>query len=214
MVFNNDILYLHIGKTGGMSTSRFLCKILKDPVYHVVPSDELHIHFGSATNIEGIRHETLTEALEITETYGLQLADFKVVYATIRHPYDLELSLFNYLTQLHKKGRRVHSKIIKHLNEGFESYVCNIQYHRNKVKIEDYFLIDGRLPDNLQLVRFENLKDELEEIDRLFGNGKRMSIPHLNKSKKQVQISDLIPSIKEEIYRKYQWLFDNGYYDR
>ena len=214
MIFNDDILYIHIGKTGGMSTARYLCKVLKDPIYNVVPPNALDVQFGNAKNIAGLRHETLEEALEVTRQYGKGIGDFKEVLATIRHPYDLELSLYFHLKKKLDDGRKVHPERAALVREGIESFVKAGIYHRPGVRYEDYVTIEGQVPNHLRFIRFENISEEFQKISVEYGSGKRIPFPHRNKSKRSFTVNDLSDELKALIYEKYKWIFDQGFYER
>jgi len=94
MVFNKDILFIHIGKTGGTSAAEYLCKTLVPPVYNVIP-ERAH-KLGKAGNeifLKGRRHATLEEAKDFLENMDIDIDSFKKIIAVIRNPYNLEISL-------------------------------------------------------------------------------------------------------------------------
>ena len=81
MVFNKDVLFIHLGKTGGMSVTDYLCNTLKPPVYHVLPKSSLEKvkALGYEEMIPGNRPDSLNVAQEIIAPYNLKLADFKLI---------------------------------------------------------------------------------------------------------------------------------------
>lgn len=214
MVFNDDILFIHVGKTGGMSATQYLCSVLPSPVYNVVPKAAMNQHYGRATMVEGIRHETLREALKITERYGKGLNDFKAIYATLRNPYDQELSLFYYLKKKLRRGEKVHPKRTELVNKGLREFVKHGGYHRPKVKFEDYIQLGDSVPDNLRLLRFENLSADFLKVSDEYGMTNDLEFPYRNFSKRESKVEELSQELKDAIYRKHLWVFDNGYYER
>ena len=218
MVFNNELLFIHIGKTGGTSAAKYLCSTLNGPVYNVVPSGAQKIQYGHETNLIGQRHATLEEALIYTKFhYTLGLSDFKKIVAVIRNPYNLEISLFNYYKKMMElnptflDGAPKRKEIV--LQDDFAAFVKGKFYHRNGTHIKKYISIDGRIPKKVEVIKFEEMTDRFVELGKTFGNG-NPDFPHLNKTK-PVNIRDFVtPELEPIIYRKYSWVFKYGGYKR
>jgi len=218
MVYNDKVLFIHIGKTGGTSAANYLCKTLDAPVFNVIPEGDQNVKsIGHETTLKGRRHATLEEAKTFLKTYKKGIKSFEKIYAVIRNPYLLEISLFNYYTKLYKSGainldkapRR--KKAIE--NGVFDAFVKEKFYHRNNLNIRKYITIDNKIPENVSLIKFEELQDEFLKIGETYGNGNK-DFPYLNKSKKG-NIRDLItPELELIIYRKYKWVFQVGNYER
>lgn len=218
MVFSNDILFIHIGKTGGTSAANYLCKTLTEPVYNVI-AKRAHGHkFGHEITLEGQRHATLEEALKFIKKFnGKTLKDFKKIVAVIRNPYELEISLFNYYKRLLANqptildGAPRRKEIV--LKDSFEEFVKGKFYHRNRLNIRQYISVNGKLPANLQIIKFEDLQEEFFKIGKEFGNG-NPDFPHLNKTKKTKVEDYVTPELEVFLYRKYRWVFEKGDYQR
>ncbi len=218
MVFNNDILFIHIGKTGGTSAAKYLCSTLNGPVYNVVPKGAQEIQYGHETNLIGQRHAILEEALAFTKKHSnLGLKDFKKVIAVIRNPYNLEISLFNYYKRLIENnptildGAPKRKEII--LQDDFAAFVKGKFYHRNGIHIKKYVSLDGKIPKKVEVIKFEEMTDRFIELGSQFGNG-NADFPHLNKTK-PVDVTNFVTKELEPIlYRKYRWVFEYGNYSR
>jgi len=218
MVYNNKVLFIHIGKTGGTSAANYLCKTLEAPVFNVIPEgDEKGKAIGYETTLKGRRHATLEEAQKFLKPLNKDIKSFEKIYAVIRNPYLLEISLFNYYTKLYKSGainldkapRR--KKAIE--NGVFDTFVKEKFYHRNNLNIRKYVTIDGKIPENVTLIKFEELQDEFLKIGKEYGNGNQ-DFPYLNKSKKGNIKDHITPELELIIYRKYKWVFQVGNYKR
>jgi hypothetical protein len=223
MIFNENFLFIHIGKTGGMSCSEYLLNNLAPTVYNchadalkeVVPFDP-----KSVEPLTGIgRHCTLAEALAFIEQHnGKTLADFDKVVAVVRNPYAIEYSYYQHLRKPHiAERRRRRSPQLVDLAEGeFAKFVEFAGYHRDGVRQNDFFQLDGETPDKVELIKFEELTTALPTAIAPFKKtGAEHPFPHRNKSKYNAALHDLLtPAVEELIYRKHQYMFDSGIYTR
>jgi hypothetical protein len=75
------------------------------------------------------------------------------------------------------------------------------------------FEIEGRMPANLRILRFETLEQDLHRALEPFCR-KLYPLPHLNSSVYEPYARFLSPEIEDVICRKYRWVFDRGYYPR
>lgn len=218
MVFNKDLLFIHIGKTGGTSAAEYLCKTLTEPVYNVIPARAPKRKIGHEESLTGQRHATLEEAKAfIKEFNGQKLKDFKKIIAVIRNPYRLEISLFNYYKRLLENNPSVLDGAPKRkeviLKDSFAEFVKGKFYHRNKITIRKYVSVDGKLPKQMQIIKFEELSERFIEIGNEFGNGNK-DFPHLNKTKKTKIQDHVTAELEPIIFRKYRWVFQKGGYKR
>ena len=218
MVFNKDVLFIHIGKTGGTSAAKYLCSTLDGPVYNVVPSGAQQIQYGHETNLVGQRHATLEEALQFTRAnYNLGLKDFKKVIAVIRNPYNLEISLFNYYKRLLAKNSKILDGAPKRkeivLQDDFDAFVRGKFYHRNGIHIKKYISIDGKIPKKVDVIKFEEMTPRFIAIGKTYGNG-NIKFPHLNKTKPASAKEFVTEELEVILFRKYRWVFKRGNYPR
>jgi len=97
MVFNHDVLFLHVPKTGGVSVTNYLLQVLPAPVYYVTKGP-----IGLADAREGVSfipgeaHQTLATARKFLPGHGFELEQFPRILATLRNPYDLTVSYYTY----------------------------------------------------------------------------------------------------------------------
>jgi hypothetical protein len=99
MVFSEDVLFLHVPKTGGVSVAHYLLRSLRPPIHYVVPG-----HLGLADrpgyiHILDTPHRNLERTREFLRDRGIELAEFKAIIAVIRNPYDLAVSNYAYQRQ-------------------------------------------------------------------------------------------------------------------
>ena len=97
MVFNRDVLFLHVPKTGGVSVTNYLLQVLPTPVYYVTkgpigPADARE----GVSFIPGEAHQTLATARKFLPAHGFELEQFPRILATLRNPYDLTVSYYTY----------------------------------------------------------------------------------------------------------------------
>ena len=224
MIFNDEMIFIHIGKTGGMSCSKYLLRNLKPPVYNchrgaldemknlpktdgIVPVPEIDIN----------RHSTLTEALDFIRKFkGKTIDDFSKIVAVIRHPYTLEYSFYKHL----RKPRVVERRKAKNadllsLAEGdFKNFVEKAPYHRRGYSQDSFFKVANEVPDNVELVRFERLSiDFPAAVAPFLKKGSESQLPHHNRTEYQSDISQVLTEdVKTLLYQKHKFMFDSGLY--
>ena len=96
----------------------------------------------------------------------------------------------------------------------FKTFVANSGHLRPGGSQEDYFLIDGEAPSNLELIRFEELSTAFPKaVENYTVEGCNAEFPKLNSSGKNSELHSLLDDeTKELIYKKHRYMFDQGYY--
>ncbi len=221
VIFNDDIVFIHIGKTGGMSCASYLLSCLKGPIYNC--------HAGAAKDVKQTneqviavtdinRHCTLRAAEEhIQRLTGSSAFDRAKVLAVIRNPHTLEYSFYRHLQKPQViQQRKKNDQALLQLAQGdFKTFAKEAGYHRPGLKQEDYFLIDGEIPANLEIIRYENLTKAFTHAVAPFARPEAgASFPHMNSSGSDEQLTTLLDDeLRNIIYRKHQYIFDH-YYQR
>jgi hypothetical protein len=240
MLFNDKLLFLHVPKAAGTSVTSFLIGNLPGRVMLTEPTDRLEVsdrvprtarlklglrrlrrQLGllkrpSLKVIEGTRHETLREASETLRRLGRRLEDFEAILAVIRNPYDLEVSRFHFFRHGHLGVAGLAHEYAEELALAgdFATFAHRAAYHgRLPGRIEDWFEIDGQVPDNMRILRFENLAEGLGAALAAL-SPIASPLPKLNASRHPSYTTYLTPEIEEAIYQKYRWPFDRGFYQR
>ncbi|MGH6888554.1 MAG: hypothetical protein ACREHF_05065 [Rhizomicrobium sp.] len=240
MLFNDDVLFLHVPKTGGTSITSFLMHglpgsiVLTEPRELAGPLDGVpasvraklrlkqwrrrlgYLRRPKIRRLEGARHETLPEARDRLAKLGYRLEDFRIILAAIRNPYDLEVSRFHFF-------RRGHHGIAGFVREQAEAiamagdfalFARTAAYHGHLPgRIEDWFEIDGHFPANLRILRFEKIDSDLRRIVEPYCPV-ASPLPRLNTSDHAPYNRYLTAETETAIYSKYRWLFDRGFYAR
>ena len=166
------------------------------------------------SHIDGNRHAHLPEVAHVLATRGRPLSSFKVIFAAIRNPYDLEVSHFHRMKSRTELGLPGKSKARQIVAGGdFELFAEEAPYYGFlPSNIERYYSIDGETPPNMRLIRFENLNDEVERLIEPHSYG-RAQMGHRNKSERNSDFRTYFtPRSEQAIYAKYRFLFD--FYDR
>lgn len=134
----------------------------------------------------------------------------------MRNPYDLEVSRYHFFRRGHLgvKGFAHERAEELALAGDFAEFARHAPYHgRLPGQIEDWFEIDGRMPSNMRIIRFENLEQELAAL--ISPAAPVVSpLPRLNSSAHDPYTSYFTREIEEAVYRKFRWPFDRGYYAR
>jgi hypothetical protein len=240
MLFDDRLLFVHVPKTAGIAITNFLIHNIPGSMTLTEPSDapdpsiklparvraKLKLkRFLTVSRlwyprrvrvVHGKRHERLFEARETLARFQRSLDDFHAILAVVRNPYDLEVSRYHFLRLGYHgvtglaRGREQRFAMA----QDFEQFALSAPFGgRRGVCIEQWYEIDGRMPDNLRLLRFETLEDELlRAFGEIYPIATRLC--RENASSHGPWRTYLTPASEEAIYRKYQWLFDKRYYAR
>jgi hypothetical protein len=218
MVFNHEVLFLHLGKTGGTSVSWLLCNTLQPPVFNVVQKGVLKAieSQGYEFLLEGDRHTNLNDAKTLVEKYGMNITDFKLILVLVRNPVDLEFSLYRHSRkqEVIKRGNTsVDNKLKKRIADArgsFEDFALTDNAHY-KGRLRDFFTTENKIPEILKIVRMEEMHEVLPDLLRPFQKHYE-PLPHRNKSDEIIS-NRLSQKALLNIYRKYRWIYDQGFYD-
>lgn len=209
-------MLIHNGKTGGLSCARYLLDNLDGLIFNCGLGADAEIS-SNIINVNSInRHCTLRAAREqLLRGYQKKIVDFKKILICIRHPYSLEVSFYLHLQKHRVRERRKNNQELLDLANGcFEEFVRYSGFHRSGVAQQDYFLVGGVIPDNVQLIHYENLAEEFTQACSAFlkleASG---SFPHINKSAQTTtKVSLLTGRAKSLIQQKHAFMFESGYY--
>jgi len=215
MLFNQDLLFLHVPKTGGMAVTNELLAILPKPIYYALPEgskDKFH-NPPQIIATPGKRHGNLRQAQEWISQYGKTLASFKKIVATVRNPYEMEVSRYFYLRLGHAWDKGQAQTIA--LENDFETFALKSPYFGRKYShVESYFVINGVIPDNLAVIKNESLHSDLENVLSELNLTMDGPIQKLNGTQHDNYGQYITPEAEAAIYNRYQWLFDSGFYQR
>jgi len=213
MLWNRSFLFVHIPKTAGKSLNRAFADALERPITCLIPrgqfqtladcdQDGLYIR-------EGRGHEALRKAATILEQEeGRSLAHLDAIFVAIRNPYDLMVSNYFYMRETYKHNKdRPNFQIAN--KYPFEEYAVRVGF----APVERWLTLDGEVPPNLRILRFENLQNDFNRYAEEFGF-RRLELPRLNASERNHFTGYITARAEQAIYEKFRFLFDNGYYKR
>lgn len=79
--------------------------------------------------------------------------------------------------------------------------------------MKDYYTVDNLMPDNLVIIRFENLVNDIEYYLMPFLKNE-LNLQKANQTKRKSFEKYITAELEPFIYQKYQWIFDKGFYSR
>jgi len=216
MVFNDKVLFIHLGKTGGMSITAYMQQTLRAPVIEVENANLM----VSGQNLKkivvpGIRHANLVQAAEFVSHHGLKLPDFEVIFAVVRDPLSMEQSYYKHLrkeTVIRRveKIRGTANDRLEMAQLDFDSFAkSNITHFTGDLAA--FFTIEGKIPPNMQILKFEEISVAVPKLLAPYQTHSR-PFPHKNKSSEKVDLSQLSQEAILNIRKKYSWFYDQGFY--
>ena len=221
MIFNNDIIFIHIGKTGGMSCARYLLENLHAPVFNCHEFAEQEMLNNPIDGVVPLadthRHWSLQESLDyLKKSHNKNLSDFKKVLAVVRNPFSLEYSFYNHMKKPHvQKQRGPASQPIFNLADGdFTNFVRHAGYHAPGKTQDDFVRIDGEIPDLVELVRFESIDPDFINATRQYTKpASTGEFSKRNKTNYKQELAEYMSDeLKDIVYKKHKYMFDSGMY--
>jgi hypothetical protein len=208
MIYNDELLFIHVPKTGGMSLTHVLVRELKGQVYLTVPRGH-EPRVAEEIIVEGTRHETLSKAAAYFDKEKRDLSQFKAIIAVARNPYDMEVSRFHYL----RKGNSFDRGAAQELAMAGDFNTFAVQSSWWFKDFSEYYTLNGRIPDNMVILRFESLAADFAAACPKFLK-RTTELPLVNSSDRGAFEAYLTSEAEQAIFNKYRWLFDNGFYER
>jgi len=213
MIFCRKLLFIHVPKTGGMSATEYLLRTLPRPIYYTHPDCEEAYEADGVHHIPGLRHESINEARPLLRKYGVEISQIPLILAGIRNPYSLEVSRYAYLRMGHTWDNGVNQELA--LTADFTTFARESCDHTGgRTKLQDYFLLDEVLPPNVEVVHSENLAAEMVAALRKVSIQALPDFPWVNRSSHEDFLAYYTTEAEEAVYRRYQWIFDQGFYER
>ncbi len=211
MIWNESILFIHAPKTAGMSMTTMLSAHLKGTVCVTGPYEALS-ESGRLEYIPGKRHETLLDAVSFFQERNIQLEQFEKIFVVMRNPYELELSRFAYLQKNLAQDRGKAQDIA--LEGDFRQYLANAPFFgKNPPRLDLYYHVDGVIPDNLAILRYEHLAQDIADHIAPYLEG-HYEIPYENQSA-HASIEDVYDAELEALcHERHKWFFEAGFYSR
>ena len=167
---------------------------------------------GGIEYIRDKRHETLDDAATFFDERHIWLEQFEQFVVVMRSSYELELSCFAYLLKDLPWDRGKAQELV--LEGGFRQHLATaLFFGMNPPGLDLYYHVEGHIPDNLVILRYEKLAAEIERhIASYLESG--YEVPHENKSKHAPvgQVYDV--ELAALCYQRHKWFFDNGFYSR
>lgn len=216
MLHSRRLLFLHYPKTAGKSASVYLCHNLDRPIHGIIaPAQHAEIGLGPEDGVHldtGNGHQQLSVAARIMRDNGHDFDALELIVVVARNPYDLAVSKYQFLRHSYatQPAMRSRPNFAIAARNGFAEF-CRL------VRVPDFALysqIDGRRPDNLRVLRFEDLRTGFRQVLEELGLPERVAMPHLNASQRADAREMIDPATKRVIDTRFAAIFDLAGYPR
>ncbi len=212
MLWCEDYLFVHYPKTAGKTLTRFFLQAWPRPIAGYISKGQVSELAGCELEKTGIvvgrGHENLTQSARIIADEGRDVRQMKAIFCCIRNPYDLMVSNYHFMRQTYKENNDRPNFVIAHENN-FVDYCEKVGVSTPR----NWMTLNGEQPENLQIICFENLADDLSRYADQFGfNMPQLS--HLNASARAHYSEYMCERAEKAIAEKFAYWFDKGYYQR
>lgn len=212
MLWCQDYLFVHYPKTAGKTLSRFFVQAWPRPIGGYISRGQVNeladCELEKTDIVVGRGHENLRESAEIVAAAGGDIHRMKGIFCCIRNPYDLMVSNYHFMRQTFAANRERPNFIIANEND-FVNYCEKVGVSSPS----NWMTIDGKQPDNLQIIRFEQMNDDLNRYSEKFGFD-MPTLGHLNASKRAHYSEYMCERAEQAIAEKFSYWFDEGLYQR
>lgn len=212
MLWCDQFAFVHYPKTAGKTLTRFFVQAWPRPIAGFISRGQVHELADcdlASTGIQvGRGHENLAETARLVREGGGDLGRMQAVFCCIRNPYDLMVSNYHFMRQTFANNRERPNFIIAHEND-FTSYCEKVGVASPK----NWMTLDGEQPENLQIIRFEHMADDLTRFATQYGFA-QPQLDHLNASKRAHYSEYLSARSEAAIAERFGYWFDAGYYTR
>lgn len=187
-----------------------LLESLEGQVFVTGPFDQKRE--GRVGYFPGRRHETLMDAQSFFTYRNMDLTGFERIFAVMRNPYDLELSRYAYLRKNLPQDRGPAQNIA--LENDYKDYLKQAPFFgMNPPRLNLYFSMNGALPDNLTVLKFENLNNDIETyMGAYLSSGYKLPFENVSKHKKYQDVYDA--ECEQLVFERNRWFFEKGFYAR
>lgn len=212
MLLSENVLFIHVPKTGGMAMTNYLTQVLRGPTIYTAPEPDPALHGDSRVQyVPGTRHETLEEAQAILAALGHDISGFSAILAGVRNPYALEVSRYAYLQTGHAVDAGPEQDLA--MSSDFPTFVLKSDRSLS-APIHEYYTAGGVVPANLRVIRLEHVDEDISRILADLGLPSLGSVVKDNQSLHDDYRSYYDRRSEQEVYERYRWIFDQGWYDR
>jgi hypothetical protein len=237
--YNDDVLFIHIPKTGGWSVKQYMAKVLPDVLW----PDPERPETLEASKLP-IGHVRLADIERFT---GRPLDSWKLVLAVLRDPYEQQLSQWSFWRDRYARGdRHIHDVVAAAyptLTAWLEDPRCDFDvWYMQHVGYPDvlaqrtmkwqespegqnrysgfggcywfWLEVDGKIPDNVTTIDVSEIGQQVPRLLKPFASGEA-AVEKLNTSPHGRKTSDYYtPRAAQLVEEKFAWTFERELYPR
>lgn len=213
MLWNGNLAYLFMPRTATRTLNSYFADVWHGPLFGTASPAQLREIKKNRPTMNFVQpgrgHENMQKFVEYLYRYGRSINHFEKIIFVVRNPYDLVRSNYLFLQDQYALPNRSTNSILA----GENSYddFCRKIAHPDP---GNWIKASGKVPENLHILRFEKLADDIRSIDDHFKK-KNIPMPRLNERIKDNDKAYVLTDATEKlIYEKYRAMFDFGSYKR
>lgn len=214
MLWNPEFLFISHPRTASRSLNLHFASTWPTPVHGLVSEGNRRTIAKAARQglfiDPGPGNRSLRQAEAALARFGRTLDQFRAIFVTVRHPYALARSLYDFMREDYERNvRRLNFQLARHLD--FEHFVQEFE----PAPFENWVTSSaGVVPGNLRRLRVECLDEDMREAYRDLGLPEPSEVPHLNTVAERGLPEAISPEAEAAIFRRWRFLFEFGGYER
>lgn len=227
--YSRDVLFIHIPKCGGWSAKTYMAEHL--PGFGIPQGMDGKITEKNLTGFP-IGHIPLRDVERFT---GRPPESWKLIVATIRNPYEQQLSQWLFWLNRYHRGQRHYHDLVARLYDNLTEFLldprCDFhvwyertygnedvrrsEYRKRRRTYADYggmyrywLEVDGGVPDNVEVVKLEEMGEALPRALQPYADHELPEPPRKNKTGRRGTWDEYYtPQAVEIVNRKARWAF-------